>query len=364
MKILVISNMYPSKKYPFYGTFVKNFCMQLGEMGINYELSVMTKGKNKWSKMINYILFYSKTFIKVLCKKYDIIYIHYASHSSWSVLAASKIKNNLKIYTNVHGSDVVPENKKQEKFQKYTQLILNKSEKVVVASQYFKKYVIEKYKIDQDNISIYPSGGVDQNVFYKIDKKELDEFCKEYELEQDKKYIGFISRISQGKGWDTYCYSMKAIVKKYENIRGIIVGSGLEDNELNQLLETLELKEYIKVIPSLPQDKLNQAYNIIECLVFPSRRKGESLGLIPLEVMCVGTPVIVSDFAAPGEYIVDKINGLKFKVNDSEDLSKKIEEFLQMDILEKDKIIENARKTAEKYYVKNTKNILEGILNI
>ena len=86
-------------------------------------------------------------------KKYDIIYIHYASHSAAPVLIANKLRK-LNIYTNVHGSDVVPENASQEKMQKYTKEILKLSSKIIVPSEYFKKLVSEKYHIDKNKIHI------------------------------------------------------------------------------------------------------------------------------------------------------------------------------------------------------------------
>ena len=57
MKILVVSNMFPSKKNPSYGTFVKNFCDQLEELKIDFDISVMKKSKGKVSKIVSYIFF-------------------------------------------------------------------------------------------------------------------------------------------------------------------------------------------------------------------------------------------------------------------------------------------------------------------
>ena len=60
-KILVVSNMYPNNKYPSYGVFVKNFCDQLTELNIHYDISALTKTQNKALKIIKYIYFYIRT---------------------------------------------------------------------------------------------------------------------------------------------------------------------------------------------------------------------------------------------------------------------------------------------------------------
>ena len=63
-KVLVVANMYPSKSFPSYGVFVKNFCEQLMDLGIKTEKSVLTKSKNSIQKIVKYMLFYISSFLK------------------------------------------------------------------------------------------------------------------------------------------------------------------------------------------------------------------------------------------------------------------------------------------------------------
>jgi UDP-N-acetylglucosamine transferase subunit ALG13 len=90
MKILVVSNMFPDSKHPSAGIFVKKFCDEISEIGINYDLAVMKKPDTKIKKIKNYLQFYIGTFVKLMVNRYDVVYIHYASHSSIPVLFASK----------------------------------------------------------------------------------------------------------------------------------------------------------------------------------------------------------------------------------------------------------------------------------
>ena len=79
-KILVVSNMYPDSKHPNFGVFVENFCKQLDEGDISYDLSVLYKQDSKISKILHYGLFLMKTLWKCLTGNYRYIYIHYLSH--------------------------------------------------------------------------------------------------------------------------------------------------------------------------------------------------------------------------------------------------------------------------------------------
>lgn len=340
MKILVVSNMYPDEKHPSYGVFVKNFCNQLEKLNIQYSLSVMKKADSKLQKLVGYVIFYLETFLKSLFGRYDLIYIHYASHSSAPVLLASKIRKN-RIYTNVHGSDVVPENRDQEKMQKYTRSILNISEKIIVPSEYFKNYVAKKYTLDPQQIHIVYSGGVNKQVFYSDNEERQNERLK----------IGYVGRLSFGKGWDTL---LKACAKITDiDYELILVGNGPGEEIMNQMIQELKLQNHITRYNLLSQEELNAIYNEIDVFAFPTEREGESLGLVAIEAMACGAPVIASDFAAPADYVHDGENGYKFVVGDAEDCANVIRKFYHLSTEERNKMKDNAKKTAEEYSVEN-----------
>ncbi|WP_099809643.1 glycosyltransferase family 4 protein [Streptococcus suis] len=364
MKILVISNMFPSEKYPSYGIFVKKFCNQLNKIGISYSLSVMTKSDSKIVKVIYYLLFYLRTIIKILFYKYDLIYIHYASHSSIPVLIARPFINK-KILVNVHGSDVVPENNKQQKLQKVTKKILSISDKIIVPSEYFRDYVSEKYLINSSKIEIYPSAGIDSNFFNTNVGIENTMFKNILKLKGDKKIFGFSGRISEGKGWDTFLNAIDLLNSKYndENIY-IILGDGYQSDLLKECVESKRLTEnFIFINKLLPQNELGEFFNLIDYLVFPTKREGESLGLVALEAMACGTPVITSDFAAPKYYINDGYNGFKFTVGSEVKLAETIYKLRTLSSQDYDKICKNAQQTAEKYYEENIINELKRVIS-
>lgn len=355
MKLLVVSNMYPNEKFPSYGIFVKNFCQQLEELEIQYSLSVMQKSVNKLSKIFNYFIFYCKTFLTCIFVNFDIIYIHYASHSSLPVIAASKFRK-LNIYTNVHGSDVVPENANHEKMQKYTKKILAKSSKIITPSKYFKEYVQTKYKVPPTKVFISHSGGVDKNIFYQENKETPY---------TSKLRIGFVSRISYKKGWDILLDACALL--ENGNYELVIVGNGPEIGAMQKKIKEKHLSEYITYYDLLPQDELRKIYNEIDVLVFPTEREGESLGLIAIEALACGTPVIASDYAAPSYYIVDGYNGFKFKKGDATQLAEKLDMFSSLPIEKRNQLITGAVNSSKKYekeqVKKEIKYIITGNLN-
>ncbi|MFT8425297.1 MAG: hypothetical protein ABF630_07505, partial [Liquorilactobacillus sp.] len=77
MKILSITNMYPSKNYPNYGVFVKNFNEQLEEQGISVKVIKIEKANFRFKKILNYFELNFFTFFYIILGDYDYIYVHY-----------------------------------------------------------------------------------------------------------------------------------------------------------------------------------------------------------------------------------------------------------------------------------------------
>lgn len=361
MKVLVVSNMYPSDKYPYYGTFVKKFTNELDLLGVTYDKCVMEKRENKISKFFNYMLFYLFTFLDIVLGSYDIVYVHYISHSSIPVLLAKKIKK-FRLYCNVHGSDVVPENRRQSNFQKFTKKALKKSDKIVVPSQYFMDYISKKYALDKQKIYIYQSGGVDSRIFNEKNYSEVDKFKQQYGISDNKITFGMAGRLSENKGWDTFLQAVSLMKKEGIDANYVVVGNGREEEKYFNLLQRLNLSQHIIKIDMLPQSELAIFYNAIDYLVFPSKREGESLGLVPLEAMSCGTPVIATNFAAPKDYIIDGVNGYMFPVDDYITLSKKMKDIVFQHETDNKELIVNAICTAKKYQTEKIRSNLEMIL--
>ena len=357
--ILLVSNMYPSKKYKHYGSFVKNTRDILIQNGYNVDKVVMTKHDSKIVKLFAYFNFYFITIIKGIFNNYDYIYVHFISHSSLGAVILKKISKNTKLVFNAHGNDVVIDYDRDNKNIIRSKKYLKYLDKVVVPSNYFKDVMIKEYNIEKDKIYIYPSGGVNTEKFTNIDKETAK---KNAGLSTNSNYIGYVSRLEKNKGYDVFLKSIPILLKdkKFKNYKFLVVGSGNEENEFNKLVDELGIREYIEVKSFVSQDELVNIYNSLDIFVFPTYRKSESLGLVGLEAMSCKTIVIASNNYGPSDYIVDNENGLFFNPKDHVDLSNKIMKVLKMSEKGKNEIREKARETALKYDNNNTKKkILE-----
>lgn len=357
-RILLVSNNYPSKKYKQYGSFIKNTEEVLKDHGFIVDKVVITKQDNIICKLFQYIRMNLMVILKGIFNNYDYIYAHYVSHTGFAPIFVKKTSANIKIVFNAHGYDVASDydnSKNVKRSKKY----LKYAYKVVVPSEYFKEVMINDYNIKKDKIFIYPSGGVDTNLFKKIDKKEAKKNAK---LSNKYNYIGYVSKLEKNKGYDVFLKAISLLKDKKElkNYKYLVVGSGSEEDKFKEMVKSLELEDYLEVRNLVSQEELINIYNSLDIFVFPTYTKSESLGLVGLEAMSSEVLVIASNKYGPTSYLVDNKNGLFFEKENSEDLSNKIIKVLNMKEEELNKIRTKARETAIKYDSFKTRNqILE-----
>lgn len=350
--------MYPDEQNPSKGIFVQRFCEMLDRLGIKYEISSKANTTGKTSKIFAYIQFYLGTFVKLVSGNYDIAYVHYASHSSAPVLVARYFKN-FKIYTNVHGSDVIPQNKVQNYMQILTRKVLARSSKIIVPSEYFKTVVVKKYQMGSIPIIVFPSSGINRELFVVQQPSKIMKTLLNLGLSTTRTTFCFASRLIEGKGWDTYLKAIDLLRRRGLVANYILVGSGPSQQKVEELITQLHLSKLIVRMPLLSQSELVDIYNCSDVFVFPTRLN-ESLGLVAVEAMSCGTPVISSDIAAPAQIIEDNFNGFKFRPTDSQDLSNKMASFIEDSSLSQ-KLVYGCLQTAARFDRLQVATIMKGI---
>lgn len=354
-KILLISNMYPSKKYKHYGVFVQNTARILEDNGYQVDVSALKKKDSKLGKLGGYIGFYLKSIFLCLFHHYDYLYAHYISHCALLIKIIKKLKPNVKVVVNVHGNDVVPEDQHDEKFIPLVKSTLPLVDICIVPSSYYQKVMKENYGLNEEMIKVFPSGGINFEIF-----KEINHAKEKLQLDTNKKCIGYIGRYEKRKGWEVFLKAI-SLLENVDQYQIVMVGVGEDEEKADELIKEYHLENVIKKYPMQTQKELALFYSAIDIFCFPTYRKSDSLGLVGLEAMACGCVVIASNMAGPTSYIKDQENGFFFKPKDGEDLSQKIKHVLLMDENQIKDIKDNAYQTAKEYDVNC---ISQGLVDI
>ena len=338
-KILVISNLYPSKQDTSYGTFVALFVQELQNCSTHYKIDLcVIRGRttSKICKLLKYFWFYLSMTLRILFHRYELIYVHYITYSSIPLLFLSKIKK-LNIVFNIHGDDLLTKSKVAENVLQAVHKLLINSKLVVVPSEFFKDILIDKFKdIRFQNIFVSPSGGVEKSFYNEMIASVQSPFT-----------IGYVSRIDTGKGWDVLLRAIQDIYKEYP-IQVKIAGTGRPVEELKHMISTLNLSHIVTYYGSLSHAELPQFYANLTLFVFPTTLK-ESLGLVGLEAMAASKPVIGSAIGGLKSYIKDGYNGFLIPPGNSKRMGECIVNYINFSDERKLEMNRNAFKTAQLY---------------
>ncbi|MEJ2559118.1 MAG: glycosyltransferase, partial [Anaerolineae bacterium] len=229
------------------------------------------------------------------------------------------------------------------------------ADRLVAATPLEKAQMSWLYGADADKISIVPAG-VDLNLFRPISRAEAK---ARIHIPPHQRMILFVGRIQPLKGIDTLIRAMKQVISRYPELKddlcvSIIGGDPNPDSELEQaelerlrqLRADLGIGDLVTFLGAKDQDTLVYYYAAAEMVVMPSHY--ESFGMVALESMACGTPVIGSDVGGLSFSIEDGFNGFLVPGRDPTALADKIALLLKHPGL-RDHLGEQAIRWAERY---------------
>ena len=129
-----------------------------------------------------------------------------------------------------------------------------------------------------------------------------------------------VGRLTYYKGFD----DLIRAAARVPEIHVILVGEGSGKTRLQSLISALELAERVKILGFMEEKRLHALMAASDCLCVSSVERTEAFGLVLLEAMCYGKPVVASDIPGSGIGVVVEHNktGFLFPPGDVEQLSR------------------------------------------
>jgi glycosyltransferase involved in cell wall biosynthesis len=339
-KILVISNMYPTKNHKTFGIFVKNQVEALRANGNKVDViginNPLTGKKNVISKYLRWMI---ETKLNLLFRgrKYDIIHAHYVFPSGILALFYKKLLGKPFIVT-AHGGDIDRMAKKNRKIRQWTEKILQEASHVVAVGEALYKEISNEYKVSADKLSII-NMGVNREVFKPYSKKEIR---KELQIPNGVEPVLFVGNIIREKGLTELVEAFKRVKEKRPQAELYLIGASRNvayREELNQLKGG-----GVHFIEPLPQADLAKWMSASEVFVLPSHLEG--FGLVAVEAMSCHTPVIGADVGGL-HYLLKDGSGILVPAKQVEPLADAISNVLESPELQQQLIQEGEKKAAE-----------------
>jgi len=147
----------------------------------------------------------------------------------------------------------------------------------------------------------------------------------------NKKTILFVGRLHPVKGVRYLIESMAVIHRKMPCSNLIIVGDGEDRQELEELAKNLGLEDHVHFSGQVPQDRVHLYMHQADVFVLPSLSEG--FGIVNIEAMAAGLPIVATNVGGIPDIIEEGVNGYLVNAKSSDELSDRILMLLQNDTL-------------------------------
>ncbi|MGC8571730.1 MAG: glycosyltransferase [Candidatus Micrarchaeia archaeon] len=221
---------------------------------------------------------------------------------------------------------------------KYATFFYNKCNSVIAPSNPIKE-ILEKKGVN--NVVTLPNG-IDFSRF----NKRVNGSKIRAKFPKGKKIVLYVGRLSKEKRLETLFKAARIL--KDEDIFFIIVGKGPAYNYYKDLTIKMKLNN-VKFEGFIEDELLPKYYAASDVFCIPSTF--ETLGIVAIEAMACGKPVVGADSLALSEIIKNNVNGEKFRANDSRDLARKIKKALNTEY-------KDIGNSIDKYSIKNATDSL------
>jgi glycosyltransferase involved in cell wall biosynthesis len=176
--------------------------------------------------------------------------------------------------------------------------------------------------------------------------------------------VGRILASEPGKGFDMVIRAMPLLLETFPNVYYVVVGDGDGRPALEKLATTCGVAEHVVFTGSRP-DSIRGYYEAADIFVMPSRQEG--FGIVYLEAMAAGKPVVAASLGGAKEVVADGETGFLVSYGDVDSLKRRLATLLADERLRRQMGEAGRRTVAEHYrfeaFRENLIGILEGCTN-
>ena len=270
----------------------------------------------------------------VACRNADVV------HAQWlpTTLVAYPVSalHRIPMFVSARGADV---NVSQSLVQRAIMKFVSRANTIFVVSDQIKLSLSKQYpKLPIK--CLY--NGVDTEQFVSVQESPSDASVKSVgtgagadvvtgknERESSKANIIYVGGLIQRKRVDTLLNALSCIEKKDPCLVPTlnIVGEGLEEKRLKNMVQQLNLGRYVQFSGKMDPVAVAKAIAAADMLVLPSESEGRPN--VVLEAFASGVAVVASDIPGTSELVTDGITGRLFKIGDAENLAAVLEALLK-----------------------------------
>ena len=195
---------------------------------------------------------------------------------------------------------------------------VSRADRVLVTSRYCSDVVRRAYGVPSEKIAIVPE---------LIDLADWEaRFARARRRPRERPTVLCVARMYPRKRIEDLLAAARRLRDRLPGLQVRVVGSGPEHQRLRRLGGELGLEDTVRFLGEVSRTRLAEEYVNADCFCLPSVQEG--FGIVFLEAMAAGLPVVACRAAAVPEVVADRVAGLLVEPRNPERLAEALEEIL------------------------------------
>lgn len=289
----------------------------------------------------------------IVLEKFDIVHLHYPFvFGAELILLNSLLRKNIFVVT--YHQDLIFDGMLGYLIEVYNRVVgnqvLSKAKRILAPSfDYLANSSIKHILVPREQDVVELPNGVDIEEFNpNISSRELRE---KYGMRDNENVILFVGALDEShkfKGVDVLLKAFSKLVHS-QDVTLIIVGRGSLENSYRMIATELGISTKVIFAGGVSDDELPKYYSLCDLFILPSVSKAEIFGLVLVEAMSCGKPVIATNLPGVRTVVDDGKNGLLVEPGNVGDLAVKMQYLLGNESTRKSFGIRGRRKVEDKY---------------
>jgi glycosyltransferase involved in cell wall biosynthesis len=196
---------------------------------------------------------------------------------------------------------------------------LRRADLLLAVSEFTRQRMASALELDPNRIAILPDT-FDPEEFYPGDRPHY--LLKRYAIREDQPVILTISRLASAeryKGYDQILRALPFLRQRFPDVRYVLGGRGGDLARIMRLIEELGLAENVTLAGYVADHELRSHYNLCDVFAMPS--KGEGFGIVFLEALACGKPVIAGNKDGSTEPVMNGQLGVPVDPDNVDDIA-------------------------------------------
>lgn len=206
------------------------------------------------------------------------------------------------------------------------QRALHSADRILAVSGYTRDRLLKEQNLNPQKVTILPNT-FDAKRFQISPKPQ--HLLRRYNLSGDRLIILTVARLDsteQYKGYDRIIQALGKIRSFVPNVHYILVGEGNDRHRIEGLIERLQMQSCVTLAGFVPDAELVDYYNLCDVFAMPSQ--GEGFGIVYLEALACGKPVLGGDRDGAVDALCHGELGVLVNPNDVEEIADQLIQIL------------------------------------